>query len=233
MDGWDFRVLFRSIMTQPVQLSRRKRIAHAASRSISSRVRSWRSIGHASICSRTLKTRTSTSIGAALRTFRENFVSSAEISRELGAVQAKNQPICRSSPISPRGASSAAIGRSQRCEICSSPSASSRSIHHLARQDLAGAGWSRPETAGIGLPYLPVIRVNQPPIAGNGSGPNRYLESALRSLDEHLSGGEQRTPPIWLTYGLVNTWPRDRNQQMLLRQISSFSTSSKRFSRST
>jgi CHAT domain/SIR2-like domain len=29
MDGWDFRVLFRSIMTQPVQLSRRKRIAHA------------------------------------------------------------------------------------------------------------------------------------------------------------------------------------------------------------
>ena len=39
---------------------------------------------------------------------------------------------------------------------------------------------------------LPVIRVNQPPIAGNGSGPNRYLESALRSLDEHLSGGEQR-----------------------------------------
>jgi WD40 repeat protein len=39
---------------------------------------------------------------------------------------------------------------------------------------------------------LPVIRVNQPPIAGNGSGPNRYLESALRSLDEPLSGGEQR-----------------------------------------
>jgi WD40 repeat protein len=39
---------------------------------------------------------------------------------------------------------------------------------------------------------LPVIRVNQPPIAGNGSGPNRYLESALRSLDEQLSGGEQR-----------------------------------------
>jgi WD40 repeat protein len=39
---------------------------------------------------------------------------------------------------------------------------------------------------------LPVIRVNQPPIAGNGSGPNRYLESTLRSLDEHLSGGEQR-----------------------------------------
>ena len=29
MNGWDFRVLFRSIMTQPVQLSRRKRIAHA------------------------------------------------------------------------------------------------------------------------------------------------------------------------------------------------------------
>ena len=40
---------------------------------------------------------------------------------------------------------------------------------------------------------LPVIRVNQPPIAGNGSGPNRYLESALRSLDEDLSGGEQQT----------------------------------------
>jgi WD40 repeat protein len=39
---------------------------------------------------------------------------------------------------------------------------------------------------------LPVIRVNQPPIAGNGSGANRYLESALRSLDEHLSGGQQR-----------------------------------------
>ncbi len=39
---------------------------------------------------------------------------------------------------------------------------------------------------------LPVIRVNQPPIAGNGSGPNRYVESALRSLDEQLSEGEQR-----------------------------------------
>jgi WD40 repeat protein len=40
---------------------------------------------------------------------------------------------------------------------------------------------------------LPVIRVNQPPIAGNGDGTNRYVESALRSLDENLSEAEQQT----------------------------------------
>jgi WD40 repeat protein len=37
---------------------------------------------------------------------------------------------------------------------------------------------------------LPLIRVNQPPVSGDGSGANRYLESAIRSLEEGVPGGE-------------------------------------------
>jgi hypothetical protein len=38
---------------------------------------------------------------------------------------------------------------------------------------------------------LPVIRVNQPPRETNGGGPNRYLDSALRSLEHGLAGSGQ------------------------------------------
>src|SRR5215203_2078826 len=40
---------------------------------------------------------------------------------------------------------------------------------------------------------LPVIRVNQPPREGNGDGTNRYLESALCSLEQDPPGAEQGT----------------------------------------
>ena len=39
---------------------------------------------------------------------------------------------------------------------------------------------------------LPLIRVNQPPVKSDGSGTNRYLESAIRSLEEGFPGGEDQ-----------------------------------------
>ncbi len=64
----------------------------------------------------------------------------------------------------------------------------------------SGAGKTSLVQAGLipkmqesGFHVLPVIRVNQPPIGANDGSTNRYLESALRSLDEHLSEAEQQT----------------------------------------
>src|SRR5918993_5386351 len=58
----------------------------------------------------------------------------------------------------------------------------------------SGAGKTSLVQAGLipkmqesGFHVLPVIRVNQPPIGANDGGTNRYIESALRSLNEHLA----------------------------------------------
>src|SRR5215207_6761348 len=59
---------------------------------------------------------------------------------------------------------------------------------------------------------LPVIRVNQPPREGNGRSPNRYLESALRSLEQGLSGDVQRVELDGLRFSdFLAKMPRPEN----------------------